>query len=92
MITGRSYVYVDSIYAEMNLIGDVHSGIYLQLEDEKILDHLELHGMEWCIKTYQLLLKQNGDVLRLEGHWQGKTSFSTCVPGRIFLKKTVPRA
>ena len=78
-ISGRSYVYVDSIYAEMNLSGEIHSGVYLELKDEKILDHQELLGMEWCIKKYQLLLKQRNSVMYLEGHWQGETSFSTCV-------------
>lgn len=91
-ITGRSYVSVDDIYAEMNLKGTVHSGILLELRDEKILDHEELNGMEWCMKKYQLMLKKEGDVLKMEGHWQGETSFSSCVPGKIYLQKTVPRA
>ncbi len=91
-IIGRSYVYVDSIYAEMNLTGVIHSGIYLEMKDEIILDHMELQGMEWCIKRYQLLLKRRDGILHLEGHWQGETSFSSCVPGKIFLKKKVPRA
>ena len=91
-ITGRSYVYVDSIYAQMNIKGDVHDGIYLELEDEEILNHEELSKMEWCIKKYQLKLEQKDNVLHLEGSWQGKTSFSTCVPGRIYLQKKIPRA
>lgn len=91
-ITGRSYVYVDSIYAEMNLSGQIHSDIFLELKDEKILEHEELQGMEWCIKKYQLLLKQRDSTLLLEGHWQGETSFGSCVPGKIFLEKKVPRA
>ncbi len=91
-ITGRSYVYVDSIYAEMNLSGTVHSGILLELKDEVILDHEELQGMEWCIKKYQLMLKQRDSTFHLEGYWQGETSFSSCIPGKIFLQKTVPRA
>ena len=91
-ITGRSYVFVDSIYAEMNLSGNIHSEIFIELKDEKIIDHEELQGMEWCIKKYQLFLKRNEDTLYLEGHWQGETSFSTCVPGKIFLEKKIPRA
>ncbi len=91
-ITGRSYVYVDSIYAEMNLSGEIHSGIFLELKDEIILDHEELQGMEWCIKKYQLILKKRDGILYLEGHWQGETSFSSCVPGRIYLQKKIPRA
>jgi len=91
-ITGRSYVYVDSIYAEMNLRGQLHSGVYLEMKDELIIDHQELLGMEWCIKKYQLMLKERDSTLHLEGHWQGETSFSDCIPGRIYLKKKVPRA
>ena len=91
-ITGRSYVYADNIYAEMNITGNVKSGIYLELKDEIILEHEELHGMEWCIKSYQLMLKKKDNVLHLEGHWKGQTSFSTCAPGRVYLQKKVPRA
>ena len=53
-ITGRSYVYVDSIYAEMNLSGKIHSGMFLEMKDELILDHEELLGMEWCIKKISI--------------------------------------
>ena len=91
-IRGRSHVYVDSIFASMNITGHLHSGFYLELKDEQILDHEELHGMEWCMKRYQLFLKQKDSTFYLEGHWQGETSFSKCVPGRIFLEKKEPRA
>jgi len=91
-IQGRSYVFVDEIYAEMDIKGDFHSGVYLQIKDTEILNHEELEGMEWCIKSYQLLLKKNGGDWSLEGHWQGNTSFSSCIPGRILLKRAIPRA
>ncbi len=91
-IIGKSYVFVDSIYAEMEISGTLFSDVYLQIKDDRIISHEELEGMEWCIKSYQLLLKQTGSALRLEGHWQGVTSFSSCIPGKIFLKKSIPRA
>lgn len=91
-IIGRSFVYVDSIFAEMDVTGQLHSGILLELRDTKVLEHESIQGMEWCIKRYQLLLKQQDSTLYLEGHWQGETSFSDCVPGKIFLKKKIPRA
>lgn len=91
-IEGRSYVFVDDIFAEMDIEGDFHSGVYLQMKDTKIISHEELDGMEWCIKSYQLLLKKNNGEWSLEGHWQGDTSFSSCIPGRIKLKRAVPRA
>ena len=91
-VVGKAFIFVDSIYAEMNVSGSLESGIYLKIQDDEIVEHQELQGMEWCIKTYQLLLKQLDGVLKLEGHWQGVTSFSSCTPGRIYLKKTIPRA
>ncbi|MFT5166601.1 MAG: hypothetical protein ACI8P3_001833 [Saprospiraceae bacterium] len=91
-IIGRAFVFVDSIYAEMNVSGTIENGIHLYIHDDEIVNHEELQGMEWCIKTYQLLLKQLDGVWKLEGNWQGVTSFSSCTPGRIYLKKTIPRA
>ena len=92
VITGRSYVFVDKIYAVMNLNGSLHSGLYLNLKDEKILEHKVDNGMEWCMKKYQLVLKQKGGTMHLEGFWQGDTTFSTCIPGKVRLTKINPRA
>lgn len=91
-IIGNSFVFVDSIYAEMTIRGTIESELYIDIHDKEIIAHEELSGMEWCIKTYQLLLKQIGSTLRLEGHWQGRTSFSNCIPGKVFLRKVTPRA
>lgn len=91
-VVGKAYVFVDSIYAEMAVSGFVENGVYLNIQDDKIIDHEELQGMEWCIKTYQLLLKNQDGVWKLEGNWQGATSFSICTPGKIYLKKAIPRA
>jgi len=52
-IKGKSFVFVDNIYAEMNVSGTFKNGIYLKLQDDKIITHDELKGMEWCIKNYQ---------------------------------------
>ena len=91
-ITGRSYVFVDDIYATMIISGTLHSNIYMMLEDEDIINFKVNDGMEWCLKKYQLVFKEGGGMQRLEGFWQGNTSFSTCIPGKVFLKKIVPRA
>jgi len=90
-IVGKSFVFVDDIYAEMKVSGSFHSGVYLQMKDDEIITHEELEGMEWCIKSYQLLLKKNGQTAKLEGHWQGQTTFSSCIPGRIELTKGTPK-
>lgn len=91
-IAGKSFVFVDDIYAEMNISGSLQGGIYLRLHDDQIVSHEVLAGMEWCIKNYELLVRRNGDAVSIEGDWQGKTSFSSCIPGKIFLRKIVPRA
>ncbi|MEM6963869.1 MAG: hypothetical protein AAF573_03820 [Bacteroidota bacterium] len=91
-IEGRSYVFVDQIYASFEMSGSIHSGIYLSLKDSELLDNKVNEGMEWCLKKYQLVLKVKDGKYHLEGFWQGKTSFSTCIPGKVFLEKKVPRA
>ncbi len=91
-ISGRSIVSVDDIFAEMKISGDVHSGIFLQMHDTEIVEFSKIAGMEWCLKQYQLIFKQSGEIQRLEGFWQGAVSFGSCVPGKVFLKRKVPRA
>ncbi|MFT6322278.1 MAG: hypothetical protein ACJAT4_003214 [Granulosicoccus sp.] len=91
-IIGRSYVYVDEIYASFDISGELNNEIYLELKDSDILDNKVNDGMEWCLKKYQLVFKMKNGIPNLEGFWQGKTSFSTCIPGKVFLKKQVPRA
>lgn len=91
-ITGRSYVYVDNIYASFDISGSLHSEVYMDLKDSEILESKVNEGMEWCLKKYQLVFKIKDGVYHLEGFWQGKTSFSTCIPGKVFLKKQIPRA
>ena len=91
-IKGRSYVYVDEIYASFDISGEINNEIYLELKDSDILENKVNDGMEWCLKQYQLVFKMKNGIPNLEGFWQGKTSFSTCIPGKVFLKKQVPRA
>lgn len=91
-INGRSYVFVDQIYASFEISGSIHSDIYLSLKDSELLDNRVNEGMEWCLKKYQLVFKIKDGQYHLEGFWQGKTSFSTCIPGKVFLEKKVPRA
>lgn len=91
-IIGRSYVFVDEIYASFDISGDVNNEIYIELKDSEILENKVNDGMEWCLKQYQLVFKMKNGIPCLEGFWQGKTSFSTCIPGKVFLKKQVPRA
>lgn len=91
-IKGRSYIFVDEIYATFELSGSINNEIYLELKDNNLLENKVNEGMEWCLKQYQLVFKIRDGIPNLEGFWQGKTSFSTCIPGKVFLKKQVPRA
>lgn len=91
-LSGRSFVHVDDIYAEMKVEGMAHSKSIILITDIEIMDNEIMEGMEWCMKNYQLVLKKNGETWHLEGHWQGKTTFSTCVPGKVKLQRLVPRA
>ena len=89
-ITGRSYVYVDDIYAEMILRGRI-IGNTLSFQETEIIQFKELQGMEWCIKSCLLQLSRLGKKMKLEGKWEGTTSFGTCIPGNVFLQKIEPR-
>lgn len=91
-ISGRSFVYVDSIFAEMKLEGELHSNVFLRFEEVEVVDYKAFEGMEWCVKKGQLLLKKQENLLILEGFWQGNTSFSSCIPGKVYLERKKPRA
>ena len=91
-ITGRSTVRVDDIFAVMELEGEITEGGYFRFMEIQIVESKKIETIEWCIKRGQLLVKHEKDEWKLEGLWQGTTSFSSCIPGKIFLKKMVPRA
>lgn len=91
-VTGRSYVSADGIHAEMELSGTIYSGFYLHFQESKIVQSEVHEGMEWCIKNGHLVFKKEGAVYKLEGAWRGTTSFNACTPGKVRLKKKIPRA
>lgn len=91
-ITGRSFVKIDDIYASMELEGEFSGGVIFRFQETAIVDSKKFDGLEWCVKRGQLLFKQDKEGWKLEGFWQGVTEFSTCIPGKIFLKKANPRA
>ena len=90
--SGRSIVRIDDIYAVMEMQGEISNDAFVRFQESRIMESKSVEGIEWCIKRGQLLLKQEEDGWKLEGFWQGSTSFSTCIPGKIFLKKVKPRA
>ncbi|MFN7116399.1 MAG: hypothetical protein ACK4TA_06330 [Saprospiraceae bacterium] len=90
-VTGRSFVYFDKVYAEMALEGEFKDGKTLVFKETKITAYKRLDGMEWCLKGAVLSLVKSGNAWRLEGPWTGNTSFGPCIPGKILLKKSIPR-
>lgn len=91
-IIGRSFVKVDNIHAEMELEGTFTDEKIFSFQELKIVSSKNGEGMEWCLKKGDLKLKNEDGNIILEGVWQGDTSFSHCIPGKIVLKKMVVRA
>ncbi len=91
-IVGRSYVFVEDLNAEMEITGAIRNNSEIYLRDIKIIGHREHPGMEWCLRQLFLSYQVENEKITLEGRWQGKTSFSTCTPGKVKLTKVDPRA
>lgn len=90
-ITGRSYVYIDRIFAEMELKGEWVDKDNITFTETKITRSKREENMDWCIKSGKLKLIKQGKTWKLEGIWGGVSSFGPCIPGKIFLTKTIPR-
>jgi hypothetical protein len=90
-VYGRSYVYVDKIFAEMELHGFWVDKSHIQFTEIKITRCKREANMDWCIKKGNLKLVFEGSRWRLEGGWSGSSSFGDCIPGKIFLTKVKPR-
>jgi|AATN01.1.fsa_nt_gi hypothetical protein len=91
-VTGRSYVSVDNIYAEMELVGFIAEGDVLHFQEERLVRAQKPKELEWCYKSGQLKLVRRSDAIYLEGPWQGVADSGPCIPGWIVLKKQVPKA
>lgn len=91
LITGRSYVYVDDIYAEMALSGFTLSDKIFHFTESKVVRSRKLPQLEWCLKGAALELKRTGEGWELRGRWQGTSAGGNCIPGEIILKKIIPR-
>ncbi|MEM9889150.1 MAG: hypothetical protein AAF849_24980 [Bacteroidota bacterium] len=91
-VVGRSYVVDGTLYAEMDLKGNIYNKNYLRFQELKIVDFTIVENMEWCIKKGHLILQFKGDKAYLTGVWKGITSFGDCIPGRIELERKIIRA
>lgn len=92
VVFGRSYANVGDIYAEMEIVGELKEDKYFYFQETKIIDFKAESGMEWCVKRGVLTIIRDGDQIRLEGTWKGNTSFSSCIPGKVYLEKIDPKA
>lgn len=88
-VSGRSFVKVGEIYAEMELKGRLIGDKVVHLEETEVLKHWKYDGMEWCYKKLDLFIVADE---KLEGPWTGHTGQSACIPGKILLRRTSPRA
>ncbi len=86
-VVGRSYVKSGSMYAEMEIEGDIYNKEYLKFQETKIVESKIEPSLEWCIKKGHLIIKSN----TISGVWEGNTTFSNCSPGRIELTKVPPQ-
>ena len=91
-ITGRSYVKYGNIFAEMKLEGQLVGDKAIHWEESKIIDHWKHENMEWCYKEATLFIVAQGKEDKLEGPWSGNTGDAECIPGKIMLRRTSPRA
>lgn len=91
LITGRSYVYVEEIYAEMALSGFAVSEKVFHFTESRVVRSRKLPSLEWCLKGGTLKLERTRDGWELRGRWEGTSAGGSCIPGEIILKKVVPR-
>ena len=89
-VVGTSYSSVEDIYVEMAISGII-SGNELELKEDRIMRYTRLEDMAWCFKRCALKLYKKGGTWRLEGSWSGNSPFGPCIPGKVFLVKTVPK-
>lgn len=91
-IEGQSYVEYEDIFARMKLTGTIRSKRSVTLTEIEIFDSKKTKDLEWCMKKCHLLLKYDGTDMILEGFWFGNSVIGACTPGKVILKKSIPRA
>lgn len=89
-IRGTCYISVEDIFVEMEIKGELLNDMFLKIQDVRILDSKIRSNMEWCMKEYQLIFKKKEE--KIDGFWQGNTSFGPCIPGKVHLKRYTGKA
>jgi hypothetical protein len=89
-LSGRSWIWYKALRANFDLKVEQQKEL-ITVRDAFLIDADNLPSGEWCEKVMELTLVQHKKKTTLEGKWRGKTSFSQCTPGKVFLKKNVDR-
>ena len=64
----------------------------LEIQEVEIIKADALPNGEWCVKNIILKRFFEKNEIIWRGEWTGKTSFSSCSPGKIYLKRSIKRA
>ena len=91
-MSGRSYVFIENIYAVVELTGEVTGPNTIQIKETRIVDSKKTAGLEWCIKSYELKYVISGNKASLNGSWTGHTHGEPCIPGVVSLSRKFARA
>ena len=89
-VEGRSCVWNENAKALFSVSGTIKDN-QLTINDLKAIESDQIPLGEWCLKSMLLRLIPQRKHDKLEGSWQGKTSFSQCTPGKIALKRITDR-
>jgi hypothetical protein len=89
-VEGRSCVWNENAKAIFSVSGTIKNN-QLIINDLKTIEADPIPAGEWCLKAMQLQLIPHRKHDKLEGAWQGKTSFSQCTPGKVALKRITSR-
>lgn len=81
----------DTLTATMEFTGTIHKGGYLNIKETNLVEGSKMTTYEWCLKQYSLYFRTKEDDHYLVGFWTGVSKTSTCVPGKIKLKRRPDR-
>jgi hypothetical protein len=85
-VEGRSWIWHNESKAIFSIKGICENN-QLTISDLQAIEADPIPSGEWCMKNMNLKQISHKKNNKLEGTWQGKTSFSSCTPGKIYLKK-----
>ncbi len=91
-IEGTATIAVDSLLAEVELVGKELKKNIFELTETVILRHTEGKNQEWCLGKFNVVLQKSEQGKELIGTFDSKTTFSTCPISIVRLHKGLPRA